>query len=215
MATATYTKSGNKAPTPAKLNKNIFGFSVTNHELLKQAYLSILANKRTNLAKAKTRAEVRGGGQKPWRQKGTGKARFGSSRNPIWRSGGVAFGPTGSENYKIKLSTQAKRIALKQALSLAAQSNKIKVIETFECKDGRVKTTINLLNKLSASGSVLLVVSQKDDLVERATRNIPYLKVIKANYLNVFDVLNADEIIISQKSLELINTWLGDGVKNV
>src|SRR6266446_341125 len=116
MAVATYTKSGTKATDPAKLDKAIFGLEVKNQQLLKDAYLSHLANGRTNNAVAKRRGEVRGGGRKPWRQKGTGNARFGSSRNPIWRGGGVAFGPTGLENYTRKLNIGAKRTALRQAL---------------------------------------------------------------------------------------------------
>src|SRR6478752_3221532 len=99
MPVATYTKTGNKATTAAKLDKKVFGLEVANHDLLKQAYLAYLANGRENLAVVKKRGEVRGGGKKPWRQKGTGRARFGSSRNPIWRGGGIAFGPTGNASY--------------------------------------------------------------------------------------------------------------------
>jgi large subunit ribosomal protein L4 len=120
MAVITYTKSGNKATTPAKLDKKIFGVKPTSHELLKSAYVAYLANGRGNLAQAQTRGEVRGGGRKPWKQKGTGRARFGSTRNPIWRGGGITFGPTGSENYSHKLHTTAKRQAIRQALSVAA-----------------------------------------------------------------------------------------------
>src|SRR5207244_4044483 len=116
MTVVTFTSAGTKATTPAKLNKNVFGVEVKNHELLKQAYLAYLGNARTNAARTKTRGEIRGGGKKPWRQKGTGRARFGSSRNPIWRGGGITFGPTGNENHTIKLTTSSKRTALKQAL---------------------------------------------------------------------------------------------------
>src|ERR1700759_440501 len=114
MAVDTYTKAGAKAATPAKLDKAVFGVEIKNHQLLKDAYLAYLAGGRTNDAVAKKRGQVRGGGRKPWRQKGTGNARFGSTRNPIWRGGGVAFGPTGNENYTRKLSTSAKRQALRQ-----------------------------------------------------------------------------------------------------
>ncbi|HET9174172.1 MAG TPA: 50S ribosomal protein L4, partial [Candidatus Saccharimonadales bacterium] len=99
MAVATFTKSGAKASSNAKLDKDVFGIEVKNHELLKSAYVAYLANGRINLAVTKKRGEVSGGGRKPWKQKGTGRARFGSSRNPIWTGGGVAFGPTGEENY--------------------------------------------------------------------------------------------------------------------
>lgn len=210
MAVQTYSKTGNKATIAAKLDKGIFGLEVKSHELLKQAYLAYLANKRAVSATTKTRGLISGGGKKPWRQKGTGRARVGSSRNPVWRGGGVVFGPSGEENYKINLSNSSKRLALKQALSLANDSGKVRVIETFECKNGKVKPTVTLLGKLEAKGKTLLVVSQKDELVERATRNLPDLRVTAANYLNVFDVLNADTIVFSQKSLGIISSWLGD-----
>src|SRR5579875_3711183 len=170
MAVATYTKAGSAASTAAKLDKAVFGVEIKNHELLKQAYVAYLANGRDNLAVTKTRGLVRGGGRKPWRQKGTGRARFGSSRNPIWRGGGITFGPTGQENYSKGLNVKAKRQALRQALSL--QADKVKVIETFECKDAKVASAAKLLSKIEANGNVLLVVSDKTDLVNRATRNI-------------------------------------------
>src|SRR3989344_4341487 len=124
MAVETYTKSGAKASSPAKLDKAVFGLKVDNHQLLKEAYLAHLSNSRSNLAKTKKRGEVRGGGAKPWRQKGTGRARVGSIRSPIWTGGGVTFGPTGSENYNRRINTKAKRQALRQALSLAAEKGK-------------------------------------------------------------------------------------------
>lgn len=210
MAVATYTKSGAKATTPAKLDKTIFGVEVKSHQLLKDAYLSYMAGGRTNNAVTKRRGEVRGGGKKPWRQKGTGNARVGSSRTPLWRGGGIIFGPTGTENYSRKLSTAAKRQALRQALSMAAAEDRVKIIETFACPDGKVKPTIALLNKLDAKGSTLIVVSQKDGLVSRATNNLPKVKAVQAKYLNVYDIMNSDHIIISKKSLEIIQEWLGE-----
>ncbi len=210
MSAPTYTKAGTKATVPAKLDKAVFGVKTDSHQLLKDAYLAYLANGRENFAKTKKRGEVRGGGIKPWRQKGTGRARFGSSRNPIWTGGGVAFGPTGNENYSRKLSTLSKRTALRQALSLAAEADKLIVIETFACPEGKVKPTVDLLNKIDAKGSVLIVVSQKDDLVERATGNLSGVKTVHAKYLSVYDILNADQIVISQKALDIIHEWLGE-----
>ena len=119
MSVATFTKAGAKATTAAKLDTNIFGITVENHDLIKQAYVAYLANGRENLAVTKTRGLVRGGGKKPWKQKGTGRARFGSSRVPIWRGGGITFGPTGLENYSHKIHVKAKRQAIRQALSMA------------------------------------------------------------------------------------------------
>lgn len=212
MNAPTFTKSGAKASTPAKLDTKVFGLKVENHQLLKEAYLAYLANGRVNSAKTKKRGEVSGGGQKPWRQKGTGRARVGSSRNPVWTGGGVAFGPTGEENYTRKMNTASKRLAIRQALSLAAGEGRVKVIETFSCPDGKVKPTIELLNKIGADKNVLIVVSVKDDLVNRATRNLPKVRAVQANYLNVYDVMNAENIVVSKKALEIISQWLG-GVK--
>lgn len=209
MATPTYTKAGVKATAAAKLNSDVFGLALKNHDLLKQAYNMYLANGRANLAVVKTRGKVRGGGRKPWRQKGTGRARFGSSRNPIWRGGGIVFGPTGEENYTQKMNTKAKRLAIRQALSLAADAGKIRVIETFDCKDGKAGAAAKLLDKIGATRNVLLVVSVKDELVEQATRNLSNVKAVQAKYVNVYDVLNADNIVISKKSLDIIHEWLG------
>lgn len=192
------------------LPKDVFGVDVANHELVKRAYEAYLANGRGNLAQVKTRGLVRGGGKKPWRQKGTGRARVGSSRNPIWRGGGIVFGPTGLENYTKGLSTAQKRQALRQALTLANQSKKVTVAE-FKATDGKVKATTDLLAKLKLTRKVLIVVDVKDELVDRATRNVANVKAVQATYLNVFDILNADHIVITKKSVELIKDWLVGG----
>jgi large subunit ribosomal protein L4 len=209
MAVATFTKSGNKATIAAKLDKAVFAVEVKNHELLKQAYVAYLANGRENNAVTLKRGEVRGGGRKPWRQKGTGRARFGSIRVPIWRGGGITFGPTGNENYTKNLSTASKRQALRQSLTMAAKEGTLNIIETFESKEGKVKPTLALLKKTGAKGNILIVVSLKDELVERATRNIPQVKAVQAKYLNVFDIMNADTILMDQESLKVVNEWLG------
>lgn len=208
MSVATYTKTGTKATVAAKLNKAVFEVEIPNHELLKQAYVAYLANGRRNLAVTKKRGEVSGGGRKPWKQKGTGRARFGSSRVPIWRGGGITFGPSGNENYSHKLPTEAKRKAIRQALTMASTEGRIKVIETFECKDGLVKPTVALLKKIDALRNTLLVVSTKDALTERATANLANVTLVQAKYLNVYDIVNADHIVISVKSLAIINDWL-------
>lgn len=194
----------------AELNKDIFGLDVQNHELLKTAYDAYLANSRSSHAKTLKRGEVRGGGKKPWKQKGTGRARFGSTRNPIWRHGGVAFGRTGEENFTKKISKNAKKQAVRQALSLRNQDKAIIVISTFACPQGKVKETMKMLkdNKISDNEKVLLVVSVRDELVNRATNNVNNVKVARPTYLNVFDILNADKIVITEKSLPMIEDWL-------
>lgn len=212
MAVSTYTKSGAKATAAAKLDTSVFGVMPENHELLKLAYVAYLANGRENLAVVKTRGLVSGGGRKPWKQKGTGRARFGSTRNPIWRGGGIVFGPTGEENYTKKMHVTAKRQAIRQALSLAVSENRIKVIEDFGF-DGKVKTTIELLKKIDTQGSTLLVTDAKDDKSTRGTRNIENIKVVHAQYLNVYDILNSDTIVISKPALELVHEWLGQVAK--
>ena len=194
----------------AKLNKDVFGLSVDNHELVKLAYDVYLANSRSSHAKTLKRGEVRGGGKKPWKQKGTGRARFGSTRNPIWRHGGVAFGRTGEENFTKKISKSAKLQAVRQALSMQNKDKNVVLIDTFSCPQGKVKETIAMFekNKLDAKQNILLVVSEKDELVLRATNNVANLKVVRPTYLNVFDILNADKVVITEKSLPVINDWL-------
>lgn len=194
----------------ATLNKDIFGLNVENHELVKLAYDAYLANSRSSHAKTLKRGEVRGGGKKPWRQKGTGRARFGSTRNPIWRHGGVAFGRTGNENFTKKVAKSAKLLAVRQALSMKNADKAIMTIADFAVKDGKTKETLKVLadNKIDSKANILLVVPEKDELMLRATNNISNLKLVRATYLNVFDIMNADKIVISEKALPVIDKWL-------
>ncbi|HVW23438.1 MAG TPA: 50S ribosomal protein L4 [Candidatus Saccharimonadales bacterium] len=208
MAVPTYTKTGTKAATSAKLDKAVFGVEVANHELLKQAYVAYMANGRDNLAVVKTRGLVRGGGKKPWRQKGTGRARFGSSRNPIWRGGGITFGPTGEENYSKQLNTKAKRQAIRQALSLASEANKVAVIEDITSKTGKTAELAKLMNKLNEKRTSLVVVENKTAELTRAAQNLQNVKLVSANYVNVYDVLNADLVVFTQKALSATCDWL-------
>ena len=189
------------------MNRDIFGLSVDNHELVKLAYDAYLANSRSSHAKTLKRGEVRGGGKKPWKQKGTGRARFGSTRNPIWRHGGVAFGRTGEENFTKKISKSAKLQAVRQALSMANADKLVSVIADFAPKDGKTKNAIKDLN-IEAGKNYLVVVPEKTTEILRATNNIANLKVVRPTYLNVFDILNADQIIIVEQALPEIENWL-------
>lgn len=208
MAIATYTKAGAKATTAAKLDKAVFGIEVKNHDLLKQAYVGYLSNGRVGSANVKTRGEVRGGGRKPWKQKGTGRARFGSSRVPLWRGGGVVFGPTGEENYSKKLPTNTKRLAIRQALSVAAEANKIAVIEAFNPKDGKTAEAAKILAKVGAERRTLIVTDNKTPEIVRATSNLQNVKAVQGTYLNVYDVLNADMILFTTEGLKATSAWL-------
>lgn len=193
----------------ADLNKDVFGLTVENHELLKTAYDAYLANSRSSHAKTLKRGEVRGGGKKPWKQKGTGRARFGSTRNPIWRHGGVAFGRTGEENFTKKISKSAKKIAVRQALSLKNADNAI-IVKSI-ATTGKTKEVAKLLKDLNLDDKrVLMVVSEKAPEVLRVTNNIANLKLVRATYLNVFDILNADAIIFSETALKATENWLLD-----
>ncbi len=209
MSVSTFTKTGTKATTPAKLDAAVFNVDIKNHELLKQAYLAYLANGRENLAKTLRRGEVSGGGKKPWKQKGTGRARFGSIRVPIWRGGGITFGPLGKENYSKKMTVSAKRTALRQALTLKSKENKIIVVEDFVVTDGKTATASALLSKIGAKRRVLIAVENKTPELERSVRNLKNVELVQASYLNTYSVLNADAVVITNKALTAISAVLG------
>ena len=195
-----------KTATKTALPSDIFAVEVKNHELLKLAYDSYQANSRTSSATTKQRGEVSGGGKKPWKQKGTGRARFGSSRNPIWRGGGIVFGPRGNENYTKKITTTSKHVALRQALSLA---NKAKQIVVLDFKTtGKTSETVKFLADNKLDRKVLLVVDEKTPEILRATNNIQRLLLTRANYLSVYHILNADKIVITPAALAVVKTWL-------
>ena len=197
------------AESTTKLNSAVFGLKVENHELLKTAYDAYLANSRSSHAKTLKRGEVRGGGKKPWRQKGTGRARFGSTRNPIWRHGGVAFGRTGEENFTKNLSKQAKRQAVCQALSLKNKEKAIVVLDSKAKLTGKTKDAVKILKDLKLEDkNVLAVAAEKTPEVLRSTNNIPNLKLVRSTYLNVFDILNADAVVFSEASLKAAESWL-------
>ncbi len=195
--------------TKTTLPKKVFAVDVPNHELLKLAYDAYLANARTSSATTKQRGEVRGGGKKPWRQKGTGRARFGSIRNPIWRGGGVVFGPRGNENYKKQLNVRTKRVAVRQALTLANKADKIMIAEAKTT--GKTKEIADFLKKQKIDvRRVLLVVDDKTPELIRATHNLQNVTLIRATYLSVYHILNADKIVVSQGALKAIEKWLGE-----
>ena len=189
-----------------KLPKSIFEVEVTNHELVKLAYDSYLANARLASATTKQRGEVRGGGKKPWKQKGTGRARFGSTRNPIWRGGGVVFGPRGNENYTKKLTKTSKRVAVRQALSLANEAKNILVKDIKTT--GKTSEVVKFLADNKLDRKVLVVVDEKTPEIIRATNNIQQVLLVSATYLNVYHILNADHIVIAPKAIPVITDWL-------
>lgn len=190
----------------AELPSEVFAVEVRNHELLKLAYDSYLANARLASATTKKRGEVRGGGKKPHAQKGTGRARAGSSVGPIWRGGGVVFGPSGNENYTKRVSTTSKRVALRQALTLAAKADKI-VIKDVKTT-GKTSEVVKFLADNNLTRRVLIVVEEKTPELIRATNNIQNALLIRSNYLSVYHILNADKIVLSAASIPAIKAWL-------
>lgn len=207
MAKATlFSATGVKSTTGATLSKDVFE-AEANHQLIGDAYKAYLANGRTNNAQTLKRGEVRGGGRKPWKQKGTGRARFGSIRVPIWRGGGITFGPTGNENYTLGMPIKAKRAAIRQSLSLKSEAKAIIVIDEFKIA-GKTKEAAALISKLGVKGKVLLVLASKTGHADQATRNLEGVKTVSATYLNVFDVMNADSIVIEKEALKVIEAWL-------
>jgi 50S ribosomal protein L4, bacterial/organelle len=194
------------AAATTALPNEVFNVEVKNHELLKLAYDSYLANSRKASATTLQRGEVRGGGKKPWKQKGTGRARFGSSRNPIWRGGGVVFGPRGNENYTKKLTTTSKRVAVKQALTLANEAGKIVVKDVKTT--GKTAEVVKFLADNKLTRKTLIVVDEKTPELMRATNNIQNVLLIRASYLSVYHILNADHIVLSTDSVPVIKNWL-------
>lgn len=193
----------------ATLNKDVFGLTVENHELVKLAYDAYLANSRSSHAKTLKRGEVRGGGKKPWKQKGTGRARFGSTRNPIWRHGGVAFGRTGEENFTKKMAKSSKRLAVRQALSMKNAEKAVFVLDKDVKLTGKTKDATKVLKDMKLEGkNVLAVAAEKTPEVLRSTNNLPNVKLVRATYLNVFDIMNADAIVFSEAALKATENWL-------
>ncbi len=209
MATPTFNSSGAKATTAVKLPTSVFAVEVDSHQLLKDVYVAHMANGRGNLAKTLKRGEVSGGGRKPWRQKGTGNARVGSIRSPIWRGGGITFGPSGNENYTKKVNAKARKQALKQALSLASKDGRIVVIDDFVVKDGKTKTAVKLLAKINTTSRATIVVEQISTELSRALANVPEVNILTFRSLSTYDVLNGNSLVFTSSAIKGIETRLG------
>ena len=190
-----------------KLNDEIFGIE-PNNQVIYDAVVRKGASLRQGTHSVKTRSEVSGGGIKPWRQKGTGRARQGSIRAPHWYHGGVVFGPTTERNYEKKQNRKESRLALKSALSYKANNNGIVVVENFEVKDNKTKTFINILNSLKIEGKVLVVIKELTDELILASRNLSNVKVIETHEINTYDVLNYKTIVITEEAVKMLEEVL-------
>ena len=197
---AVYNMEG-KEVDKIELNDSIFGVEINEH-LVHMAVLQQLANKRQGTQKAKTRSEVRGGGRKPWRQKGTGHARQGSTRSPQWTGGGVVFAPT-PRDYSFKLNKKEKRAALKSALTSRVVENKFVVLDELKLDEIKTKKFVEVLKNLKVE-KALVVLNDMDEKVIASAANIPTVKTTQTNELNVFDVLKYDTVVVTKAAVATI-----------
>ena len=191
---------GNEVGT-LELNDAVFGVEVNEH-LVHMAVVAQLANKRQGTQKAKTRSEVSGGGKKPWRQKGTGHARQGSTRAPQWTGGGVVFAPT-PRDYTIRLNKKEKRAALKSALTTRVQENKFIVLDELKLDEIKTKKFVEVMNNLKVE-KALVVLNDMDANVIASAKNVPTVKTAQVNEVNVFDVLKYDTVVVTKATAEKI-----------
>ena len=197
---AVYNMEG-KEVDKIELNDSIFGVEINEH-LVHMAVLQQLANKRQGTQKAKTRSEDRGGGRKPWRQKGTGHARQGSTRSPQWTGGGVVFAPT-PRDYSFKLNKKEKRAALKSALTSRVVENKFVVVDELKLDEIKTKKFVEVLKNLNVE-KALVILNDMDEKVIASAANIPTVKTTQTNELNVFDVLKYDTVVVTKAAVATI-----------
>ena len=195
---------GKKVGT-ATLPPEIFDVKM-NADLVHQAVVAQLANKRQPLAHAKDRSEARGGGRKPWRQKGTGRARHGSIRSPIWRGGGATFGPTKERVFKKKINKKMKQKALFAILTSKVKDKELILLDKLELKEAKTKLMAKILGAIlkKKQKSVLVVTSKKDKNIIKANKNIPYTKTLRADSLNILDLLSFKYLLVPKEAIKVI-----------
>ena len=190
-----------------ELNEAVFGI-----EPHKQAMFDMVLLQRASLRqgthKVKNRTEVKGGGKKPWRQKGTGRARQGSIRAPQWRGGGVVFGPTPDRNYKLKMNRKVRRLALKSALSQKVIDSELTVLDTIAFDAPKTKAMVKVLESLEANRKTLIVMDEVNENVALSARNIPGVKVIDSKGLNVYDILDSTKLVMTEGAIKAVEEVL-------
>jgi large subunit ribosomal protein L4 len=191
----------------AELRDTIFGLE-PNVPVMHQAFVRQLANARLGTHKTKKRKEVRGGGRKPWRQKGTGRARHGSIRAPQWRGGGTVFGPQ-PRSYAKKMPRKMRRLAYRSALSVKAQDGQIVLLDDLQMEAPKTREMAAILERLRVDSSALILLPERNENVEKSIRNLPHVKGLRASYLNVRDLLSYDYVVMPLASLEVIEGILG------
>ncbi|CDE37698.1 MAG: 50S ribosomal protein L4 [Mycoplasma sp.] len=188
------------------LNSEVFGIEVNELAMKKMVRLQLNAS-RQGTAKVKTRSEVSGGGRKPWKQKGTGRARQGSIRAAQWRKGGIVFGPT-PRDYSFKINRKERVLALKSALVNKLNEKKLMVIDNLKLDNFKTKTGVELLNNLKLDGKVLFVASEEAENLYMATRNLNNVLVLFPDEINVYDILNADYVVFDEASIKMVEEAL-------
>lgn len=190
-----------------KLDDNVWGIT-PNDQVVYEHINLFMANRRQGTRATKTRSDVSGGGRKPWRQKGTGNARQGSTRAPHWVGGGVVFGPSANRNYTKKMNKKERKLALKSALTYKANDKDIIVVDKFEAETNKTKDMLKVLEGLNATGKTLIVTTELTENLILATRNIADVKLVLANELNTYDVLYVNKIIITEDAVKYVEEVL-------
>ena len=190
-----------------KLDDSIWGITPNDQVVYEHINLA-MANQRQGTHATKTRSDVSGGGRKPWRQKGTGNARQGSTRAPHWVGGGVVFGPSANRNYTKKMNKKERKLALKSALTYKANDKDIIVVDKFEAETNKTKDMLKVLEGLNATGKTLIVTTELTENLILATRNIADVKLVLANELNTYDVLYVNKIIITEDAVKYVEEVL-------
>ncbi|MGW8222668.1 MAG: 50S ribosomal protein L4 [Syntrophobacteria bacterium] len=205
MATVAVCNSKNEQIGEIELNDEIFNVQVQSH-LLHEVATMQLAKRRSGSASTKGRSEVRGGGRKPWRQKGTGRARAGTRSSPLWRGGGVTFGPKPRE-YTPKVNKKIRKQALKMALSSKCKENQVVVLDGLGLDEIKTKAFVEVLQAFDMD-SVLVVIPERDDVVEISARNVPHTKVLRSEGLNVYDILRYQNLMLMKEAVPKIEAAL-------
>ena len=190
-----------------KLDDNVWGIT-PNDQVVYEHINLFMANRRQGTHATKTRSDVSGGGRNPWRQKGTGNARQGSTRAPHWVGGGVVFGPSANRNYTKKMNKKERKLALKSALTYKANDKDIIVVDKFEAETNKTKDMLKVLEGLNATGKTLIVTTELTENLILATRNIADVKLVLANELNTYDVLYVNKIIITEDAVKYVEEVL-------
>ncbi|QUH19877.1 50S ribosomal protein L4 [Alkaliphilus sp. B6464] len=198
---AIYNISGQQV-SEIELNDSVFGVEVNEHAMY-EVVKNQLANKRQGTQSAKTRAEVRGGGRKPWKQKGTGRARVGSIRSPLWVGGGTVFAPK-PRDYSYTIPKKVRRLAMKSALTSKVNSNELIVLDELSLKTPKTKEMVNILKNLNVDKKALIVMSEKSEAVIKSAQNIPGVQTALVNTINVYDILKYDKFIITKDAVQKV-----------